>query len=342
MNLKRIKKLKNSIATPLLVKKKENLLYLTGRSFLNGYLLVKKDKAIFLGDGLEKAEGVRYVDRLKNIGKYLGSEKKIVLENVITYAEVEYLKAKVPGLQYKVVTSPVDKTRSVKTPAEIRDIGRSMKIVEKVFRQVKSTLRKKSWTEKALADFIKNTGMKLGAEDVSFDQIVATGRNAAVPQHLPSEKKIKHGESIILDMGFKHNNYCSDFTRTVFLKKFPRRLEIAYRQTELAYSRSLSSLAPGIKTSELYNIATRTLAEKNLDKYFVHNLGHGTGLEIHELPNLSPQSREKLEAGNVFSIEPGVYLPRTGGIRIEDLVYLRGKQVRKFIFVSTKLEDNIL
>ena len=76
MNLKRIKKLKNSIATPLLVKKKENLLYLTGRSFLNGYLLVKKDKAIFLGDGLEKAEGVRYVDRLKNIGKYLGSEKK--------------------------------------------------------------------------------------------------------------------------------------------------------------------------------------------------------------------------------------------------------------------------
>jgi len=93
--------------------------------------------------------------------------------------------------------------------------------------------------------------------------------------------------------------------------------------------------------NDLYQKSVKILSEKNLEKYFIHSLGHGTGLEIHELPNLSPSSKDILKNGMVFSIEPGVYIPKLGGIRIEDLVYLKSGKVEKFINVSTKLADNI-
>lgn len=362
MRKDRIKKLQDIITKPLLVKKKENLLYLTGRSFLRGYLLVypsqlflqkgRNSGPVFFGDGLEKVEKMKS-DRLKHIGKYLGRSKSLLLEDVFSFAEADYLKKKVPGINYKVLSSPVDQIRAIKEPEEIKKIAKSMKIVEKVFFRVKRQIHKKSWTEAGLAEFIKQTGLRLGADDVSFDPIVASGANAATPHHIPSAKKLKHGESIIIDMGFKHKEYCSDFTRTIFIKKISRKMEQAYRQTELAYlealrfvslrgSNSDRSNPRGIHASTVYKKAVEVLAEKNLDKYFIHNLGHGTGLEIHELPNLSPQSKDVLVNGNVFSVEPGVYIPRLGGIRIEDLVYLSGNKLRKFIFVSTKLEDNIL
>jgi Xaa-Pro aminopeptidase len=206
-------------------------------------------------------------------------------------------------------------------------------------------------TEIKLADFIRLVGLKLGAEDVSFPPIVASGQNAAIPHHVPSNKQLKLGESIILDFGFKYKNYCSDFTRTVFLKTVPKRLEMAYNQVEKAYNQSmryidghhlgLPQMVP-IKGKDVYQRAVDVLAEKHLDKYFIHSLGHGTGLEIHELPNLSPNSKNILKDGMVFSIEPGAYIPKLGGIRIEDLVYLEKGKVKKFITIPTSLLANVI
>jgi Xaa-Pro dipeptidase len=207
---------------------------------------------------------------------------------------------------------------------------------------VKKQLPKKAWTEKSLAEFIQRAGLGLGAGALSFPAIAASGSNAAVPHHVPSGKKIRAGEPLILDFGFKYKNYCSDFTRTVFLKRAPKKMETAYIQVEKAYLQSMAMAKPGIKAGKVYDEAVRVLAEKHLEKYFIHSLGHGTGLEIHELPNLSPGSKDLLLPGTVFSIEPGVYLPKIGGIRIEDLVYLTKGGAKKFIRQPTQLKENIL
>lgn len=378
----KIQELANKIKYPVLIKKKENLHYLTGRDFERGadeYLLITKNRAVGFGSGLEKITWVKKTDRLKNIAKYLGRAKQLDIEYGFTYGEGGYLKSKLRALNVKIkpVRSAADVMRMVKMPAEIAKIKKSMEIVEKVFYLVKREIKKPGMTEKKLADFIKVMGLKFGAGDVSFPPIVAAGANAAVPHHLPGNYRLRQNQSIIIDMGFKYQNYCSDFTRTIFLKSVPRKLEEAYNQVEKAYNGAMALFLPSrpspnappkadegerrdllltdsstslrpvrngksVTGNDVYQLAVDVLAEKHLEKYFIHSLGHGTGLEIHELPNLSPKSKDILKDGMVFSIEPGVYLPKAGGIRIEDLVYLEQGKVKKFINVPTGLADNIL
>jgi Xaa-Pro aminopeptidase len=365
MNIERIKKLQTRLEFPLLIKKPENLFYLLDRKYLHGYLLLKPQNradssveprgksAIFFGDGLEKPpQGIKS-ERLKNLPLYLAKAKRLELEDEFTFAEYNYIKLKVKSGKSKVkishIKSPVDFVRAVKDDCEIAMIKKSMQIVEKVFKQVKGRL-KLAPTEIALAEFIKKTGLKFGAEDVSFPPIVASGTNASIPHHVPSSKKIKKGESVIIDMGFKYKGYSSDFTRTVFLKTVPKKLEIAYNQVEKAYLGSIELINENVGASfsrplagdDVYQKAVDILAEKYLEKYFIHSLGHGTGLEIHELPNLSPKSKDVLSSGMVFSIEPGVYIPKLGGIRIEDLVYLKQGKVKKFIKQPTTLREQVL
>lgn len=353
MNIQRIKNLQAFLEPPLLIKKKENLLYLTGCSFdyrAEEYLLVKKNDVIGFGSGLEHIDWIKKSDSLKNIDKYLKGNRHLDIEFKFTYGEGEYIKSKVKSLKCKVkpCRSPVDVMRTIKEPGEIALVKKSMQIVERVFAQVRREVKKSGMTEIRLARFIQNFGLKVGAEDISFPAIVACGANAAIPHHVSSDKKLKAGESIIIDFGFKFKGYCSDFTRTVFLKKVPKKLEIAYNQVEKAYKESIELINAGsgldrpVKAVEVYQKSVDVLKEKHLDKYFIHGLGHGTGLEIHELPNLSPKSKDIMQNGMVFSIEPGVYFPKLGGIRIEDLVYLEKGKVEKFIDVPTVLQDNIL
>ena len=342
MHKQRLKKLQASLQNPILIKKKENLLYLTGRSFMHGYLLIKKNQVVFLGDGLEKIEGVKS-DILKNVGNYIAKNQTLEIFSEFTFAEAAYIKKKNKALKLKITLKrdPVDHERAIKESSEIALVRKSMQIVERVFKLVRKEIKKPGMTEIKLAQFIQNSGLKLGAEDVSFPAIVASGANAAIPHHVPSSKKLRAGESIILDFGFKYKNYCSDFTRTVFIGHAPKRLADAYNQTENAYNESIQYITLGKNAGDAYKKSVEVLAEAHLDKYFIHSLGHGTGLEIHELPNLSPGSKDTMQNGMVFSIEPGVYMKGTGGIRIEDLVYLEKGRVKKFINVSTKLSDNI-
>ena len=344
MDKLRVKKLQAQIKNPVLIKKPVNLTYLIGRSFMHGYLLVKKNQVVFLGDGLEKAEGVAKTDFLKNVGKYIKPKETLGLSGEFTYNETEYIKFKNPKLKFKITVkhSPVDVERQVKDAGELAKIKKSMEIVNAVFNLAKKQLKSKQWTERGLADFIQNTGLRLGAEDLSFPAIVAAGANAAVPHHVPGGKKLKPGESVIIDFGFKYKKYCSDFTRTVFLKRTTKNLEMAYNQVEEAYLQSIVAARQGMQAGKLYDLAVSVLAQKKLEKYFIHSLGHGTGLEIHELPNLSPGSKDVLLPNMVFSVEPGVYLPKAGGIRIEDLVYLTKHGAEKFINQPTKLSNNII
>lgn len=372
--MQNIYRLQKIATNPLLVKKKENLFYLTGHDFdarAEEYLLITKKQAIGFGSGLEQINWIKKTDRLKNIGKYLKGYKQLDIEYGFTYGEGKYIKSKlqIPNFKVKPDRSAVDVMRQVKEPQETAKIKKSMGIVEQVFKLVRKEIKKPEMTERKLADFIQSMGLKMGAEDLAFPAIVACGPNAAIPHHVPGNYRLRPNQSIIIDFGFKYKKYCSDFTRTVFLKSAPKKLAEAYNQVEKAYLGameyvSLRGVQPtkqsyqikrlprpsdalgarndtGVTGNDVYQKSVDILAQKKLDKYFIHSLGHGTGLEIHELPNLSPKSKDILINGCVFSIEPGVYFPKVGGIRIEDLVYLERGKVNKFINVSTKLEDNI-
>lgn len=396
----RIGRLQRSLTSPLLIKKSENLLYLTGRSFIHGWLLVMpfvrhsesrdksgrrisrsfavtQDDIVFFGDGLEKVEKI-HTDKLENVRMYLGGYRKLRLEDNFSFAEANFLKKRLGAVELEPVESPVEKLREIKDAGEIGRLRASGKIVEKVWQQVKKDLLKKIWTEAGLAARIVDLGRSFGAESVSFDPIVAAGANAATPHHVPGFKKLSAGEPIIMDFGFKYKGYCGDFTRTVFLTRAPKKWVEIYNQVEKAHAESVrfvsshnSSQPPlirsagsgqasrggaaragsslkasgagrAIKASEVYQKAVEVLAEKHLDKYFIHNLGHGTGLAIHERPYLSPASEDIFKNGMVFSIEPGVYLPQLGGIRIEDLVYLDREKVKNFFASPTDIKSNIV
>jgi Xaa-Pro aminopeptidase len=147
---------------------------------------------------------------------------------------------------------------------------------------------------------------------------------------------------VVLDFGFKVAGYCSDFTRTVFLKKAPPKLARIYIETEKAYRQAFNHIRAGMTGAMGDALGRDVLREANLEEYFIHSLGHSTGLEVHERPNLTPGEEAVLENSMVFSIEPGVYVPKLGGVRIEDLVYLKNGRPHYFVSVPTALKDMII
>lgn len=341
MNKARLKKIQNQISSPLLVVKKENLFYFTGHHFIDGYLLITRKKVIFFGNGLEQIKGVE-IAFVSEIGKYIKTGQTLNVESNITVDEWEYLKKKLKGVKLVPVSGSIEELRVIKNRSELAELEQAYKITTKVFETAKQQLKNKQWTEAGLARYIRVWGLELGADEVSFDPIVASGINSAIPHHRPTEKKIENGTAIVLDFGFKINGYCSDFTRTVFLGKVPDRLRKIYEAVETAYNLSFDFAASGKTGTEVDSIARGYLAKHKMDKHFIHSLGHGTGLEVHENPSVSPKSNDILLDGMVFSIEPGVYIPGLGGVRIEDLVYMENKKPKYFSKAPTDLKNNII
>ncbi len=354
MSQSRLKKLQAAIREPVLVGKPENLLYLTGSFFADPAQLLIFPAArtgtvkravcarVLFGGHLEKVDGIKHKDFLKNISKYLRRGASLEIEDHLTVGESRIIKQNLKGVKLAASRHVVEQMRLIKDKEELAAIRASMKICAKVLVQVKRALTKKIWREQELARFIRMEGLLLGADGVSFEPIVAAGANAAIPHHKPGRAKLLPGQSIILDFGFKVGGYCSDFTRTVFIKRAPERLKFLYEYTETAFRAAVAAAGAGPPGQQVDAAARDYLKKHKLDKYFIHGLGHGTGLEVHEAPRLSPLSKDTLQNGMVFSIEPGVYVPRLGGIRIEDLVYLEGGKARRFTLASIDLTDNII
>lgn len=339
----RIKKLQRSIKTPLLVRNPNDLFYLTGHHLLDGgFLFISKKHVVLFGGFLEQVAIVKN-DFLSNIANYMSGSRTLELDDHISLRELEFIKKYLPKVRLKPISSPLVLMRAYKDSEELKKMKVAYLITAKVFELVKAELRKsKNLTEKQLAEFIRLTGLRLGADDISFPAIVASGENAAVPHHVPTTKKLKANESIILDFGFKVDGYCSDFTRTVFIKSVPKKLEEIYLAVDGAYRNSVKALKSGVVGKDADLVARNYLSDQKLEKYFIHSLGHGTGIEVHESPSLNQRSEDILENGMVFSVEPGVYIPKLGGVRIEDLIYLDKGKATYFRKVSTNLTDMII
>lgn len=226
--------------------------------------------------------------------------------------------------------SPVDLKgmRIIKTDVEIEKIRKSCKIGDQCFefiiKQLEIGMSEKEIAEK-IVSFIKSQG-----NDISFYPIVAFGKHSSVPHHQAGKEKLKKDQIVLLDFGVKFNNYCSDMTRTIFFgsatTEFKRmhKTVLTAQEKAIQYINSQLSMINGkLLAKDIDKIAREYILKQGFPN-IIHSVGHGIGIEVHEAPHISPNSNETIKDGMVFSIEPGIYLPKYGGVRIEDL-YLFSK-----------------
>ncbi len=181
-------------------------------------------------------------------------------------------------------------------------------------------------TERAVAAAIDGAFLAAGADRTGFETIVASGRNSARPHHLPSDTVIAPGDPVVVDMGALLDGYHSDITRTFCAGGRTPGFMVVYDIVLAANRAGIATVKAGARGSQVHAAALSVIEAAGYGAYFDHGLGHGVGLEIHEGPRLAPGSDAVLEPGMVHSIEPGIYLPDWGGIRIEDLVLVQSKQ----------------
>lgn len=241
------------------------------------------------------------------------------------------------GCQAVVTTGIVEGLRVVKTSEEIDRIERSVQLNEKVFQAVFQEMQP-SRTEKEIAFRIEHLTRQMGAEDVSFPPIVAAGPNGAKPHAVPGDRRIAAGEPVIIDMGCVLDGYCSDMTRTVVLGTPDDKTLYFIRLVRRAQKEAMAGIRAGLSCRQADQLARRVIGEAGCGAQFGHGLGHGVGLAVHESPSLNRRSRKKLKTGMVVTVEPGVYLPGWGGIRLENMVVVEENGCRNFNSDTTWLD----
>ncbi|MBU0485454.1 MAG: Xaa-Pro peptidase family protein [Proteobacteria bacterium] len=222
------------------------------------------------------------------------------------------------GTELVPLTGLVEKFRQGKDVDELEKIRASVRLNEEVFQEVYASLRV-GMTERQVALAIETTMRKKGASAPSFETIVAAGPNGALPHAVPSDRPLQTGEPIIIDMGTVLNGYCSDMTRTVVLGEPDLKTRDLIRVVRRAQLAATAKIRAGITGREADRAAREIIKQAGYGKNFGHGLGHGVGLAVHEAPSLSSRNRKKLRAGMVVTIEPGIYLPGWGGIRLENM-----------------------
>ncbi len=236
-------------------------------------------------------------------------------------AGLERLKALAPGVEWVPTQGLVERLRLRKTPEEVGLIAEAQALAERALEHALSLLRP-GVEEREVALEIEFFLKRQGAEGTAFPPIVASGVRGALPHAGASRKRLAPGELVTLDLGARVKGYASDMTRTVGLGRVPEELRGLHQAVVEALERVLEALRPGVTGKALDALARETLARHGLDRYFVHSLGHGVGLAVHEGPSLSPYTEDLLEPGMVVTVEPGVYIPGLGGVRVEELVLI--------------------
>jgi len=246
--------------------------------------------------------------------KRLKSVRTLTVEKSISLADFEMLKKHVKA-RLRSVAGITEKIRSIKAPVEIAAIRASGSIAAKALQRSLGHINS-GVTEIELAGMIDFQLRKSGATN-SFETIVAFGPNASRPHHQPGKKKLRQKDTVLIDFGAKYKGYCSDITRCFALGPMTALYRKAFDVVEQAQAAAIKSIKAGVRLTHVDSAARNAIRSSGLPVYG-HGTGHGLGLEIHELPFLKPDTKEALKAGQVITIEPGIYIPGKLGIRIED------------------------
>jgi Xaa-Pro aminopeptidase len=323
----RLERLGAGLAEPFLVTGGVNVRYLTGLSSSNAALLVEPGGATTLYTDfryLEKAaavEGVELVQTARDVIGWLAtalSGRRVGFEPAhVTFAGYELLAR--GGVDLVPTNGLVEALRRVKEPAELASVRRAAEISDEVY----AALAEQPFagrTERELAWWIEQAFHDAGADGLAFDPIVASGANGASPHAEPSDLVITRGTLVTIDAGCRIDGYCSDCTRTFATGALPAALAEAYGLCLEGQLAGLAAVRPGVAGREVDAASRVAIDAAGLGERYGHGLGHGVGLEVHEAPTLRPESPDVLEPGNIVTVEPGIYLPGIGGVRVEDLV----------------------
>lgn len=222
----------------------------------------------------------------------------------------------------------IEELRQIKDEDEIGCIRQACRIAQAAFHHCRQII-KPGVSEKEVSRELEYFMKKKGAEKSSFELIVAGGKNSAYPHHFTSDYVFQKDDSVLIDWGCFYKGYASDLTRVIFLGKITKLYAKLLKTVAGAHQQAMAKIKPGVKARQIDEAARQIIAKAGFKDRFIHNTGHGVGLEIHESPYLSAKSKAVLQAGMVITVEPGIYLPGLGGVRIEDtlLVTKNGAEV---------------
>jgi len=325
----------------VLIVKPQNRHYLSGFRGTTAMLLITSEKAFLITDfryieqAQEQAPSFEVVKmnqaNLETLVQLVKEHKisRLGLEgDFLTYQQYQELGGLLKGVEMVSIAGMLEELRVIKTPEEIELIRKAVEITDQAFTHILGYL-KPGITESEVALELEYQMKKSGAERLSFDSIIASGPRSSLPHGVASSRVLQWGDLVKMDFGCIYQGYCSDMTRTVILGEANSKQKEIYQIVLEAQLASLDALSPGKTGREMDSIARRIITEKGYGDNFGHGLGHGVGLEIHEKPALAFRDETILQPGMAVTIEPGIYLPGWGGVRIEDLAIVtpEGKEI---------------
>jgi Xaa-Pro aminopeptidase len=324
----------------LLVSGLPNIRYLTGFTGSNALLLVEQDSATFYTDGRYTTQAAEEVRGAKvrvpkkgiwqtTLARLKTKRNKIGFDSNVSFALYQKIREALGEKRTRSVAGVVERLRLIKDEAEIDAIRASCQLNSRVLAEVLKMVEV-GVSERDLSAEVDYRMKRMGAAGPAFDTIVASGERSALPHAHPTSRQVGCCEFLLFDHGTMLNGYCSDMTRTVWVGgkagcEPGRKARELYATVLEAHQQAKEAVRAGVSLSVVDRAARRPIAARGWGKYFSHSTGHGVGLEIHESPRIAAKEKDKLPAGAVITIEPGVYLPGFGGVRIEDMVVVREK-----------------
>lgn len=320
----------------VLVTSDVNRRYFTGMKSSAGAVLAFRDKAYLLIDfryiekareTVKTAEVVESKEFYKEVSELLrkhGVRNMAIEAQEVTVSRLNAMKKHlkcVEIIETDVLSNAINKLRMIKDEEEIGYIRKAQEIAEAAFEEILGFI-KEGVTEREIALELDRLMLEKGAEGISFDTIALAGENTSMPHGVPSDKKVQKGEFVLMDFGAVYNGYHSDMTRTVCVGEPDEEMVKIYNIVLEAQQAAIEAAKAGITGAELDAVARRHICDAGYGEYFGHSLGHGVGLDIHEMPNAAPRFEKKLEKDTVITIEPGIYIAGKFGVRIEDFVIL--------------------
>jgi Xaa-Pro aminopeptidase len=315
----------------LLVSNLVNVRYLTGFTGTNGACVVTRSERLFLTDSRYTEQAKQQVGEfellqasqalLGDLAPRLEGQAGFDDAHLSVRAHAKLASQLPPDVELAAAGGLVEELRAIKEPAEVQAMRAATEIADQAYAELRSA-GVVGRTEREVARSIVRFLEDRGADEVSFTPIVAAAENGALPHAVPRDVEIPSGTLVVVDLGARLDGYCSDCTRTFATGPLPDAQQEAYEAVLVAQRLALDETRAGTSCKEI-DADAREVLESRLGIAFEHGLGHGVGLEVHEAPRLARTAEGSLEAGNVVTIEPGVYVPGEFGIRIEDLVVVR-------------------
>ncbi len=337
LRLKKIRvELKKRSIGSLLITNETNVRYLSGFRGGDSLIIVTPDSQFFLTDSRyteEARDSISGFTIVEVTTSIYDSLSEIVKKNRIKrvgfdsmnlpYEVARRLAGYIRPAKLVKALNIVESLRAVKDPDEIEAIKRSVDVTRGVLKEIASKIRP-GMSESSISDDIECEFIKRGAR-IAFETIAASGRNCSKPHAYATKDRIASNDAVMLDMGCKLDLYNSDITRMFFIGKVRNKIKEIYQIVITAQAAAIEKIRPGVKISEIDHAGRGYITRKGYGKFFGHSIGHGIGMDVHEEPSISKRNDNILKRGMVFTVEPAIYLPKFGGVRIEDMVLVTSK-----------------